>query len=49
VGADKSFKIPGVNGNGAVVETLPAFVHTKGTALALYPGRNTLARLTAPA
>jgi deferrochelatase/peroxidase EfeB len=47
--ADKSFKIPGVNGNGAVVETLPAFVHTKGTALALYPGRNTLARLTAPA
>ena len=46
--ADKSFTIPRADGP-AVVTALPAFVHTKGTVLALYPGRNTLERLSAVA
>jgi deferrochelatase/peroxidase EfeB len=39
--ADPSFTVPGVG----VIERLPSFIRTKGTALALYPGRNTLEAL----
>jgi deferrochelatase/peroxidase EfeB len=44
--ADTSFRIPREDGP-AVIAELPAFLRTKGTALALYPGRETLRRLTA--
>jgi Dyp-type peroxidase family len=36
--SDPSFTVPGAG----VIERLPAFIRTKGTALALYPGRTTL-------
>ena len=41
--ADPSFTVPGVG----VIERLPSFIRTKGTALALYPGRTTLEALLA--
>jgi deferrochelatase/peroxidase EfeB len=41
--ADPRFVVPGAG----VVERLPAFLTTKGTALALYPGRGTLDALAA--
>jgi hypothetical protein len=39
---DPSFTVPGAG----IVEALPSFLTTKGTALALYPGRATLHALT---
>lgn len=42
---DPSFTVPGAG----VIETLPSFVTTKGTALLLYPGRETLDALAAGA
>jgi len=44
--ADTSFTIPREDGP-VVVPALPSFLRTKGTALALYPGRETLRQLTA--
>jgi hypothetical protein len=45
-GSDTRFIVPGAG----VVEALPSFVTTKGTAFALYPGRATLTALaSAPA
>jgi deferrochelatase/peroxidase EfeB len=43
-GASAEFRIPGKDG-GATVRSLPDFVHAKGTAFLLYPGKATLTAL----
>jgi deferrochelatase/peroxidase EfeB len=49
-GASTRFRLPGEgeHGGDAVLEKLPDFVHTKGTAFLLYPGRPMLEALSAP-
>jgi deferrochelatase/peroxidase EfeB len=44
-GASAKFTLPG-QGGSATVKGLPDFVHTKGTAFLLYPGKATLAALS---
>ena len=46
-GTEPDFTIP-AEGGAKVVKGLPDFVHTKGTAFLLYPGRATLEALSAP-
>jgi deferrochelatase/peroxidase EfeB len=43
-GTNADFILPGVGG-GATVKNLPDFVHTKGTAFLLYPGKATLSSM----
>jgi deferrochelatase/peroxidase EfeB len=49
-GASNRFSLPGEGGDGgtAVLAGLPDFVHTKGTAFLLYPGRPMLQALSQP-
>jgi deferrochelatase/peroxidase EfeB len=44
-GTSADFTLPGAGG-GATVKNLPDFVHTKGTAFLLYPGKATLTALS---
>jgi deferrochelatase/peroxidase EfeB len=46
-GTSAEFTIPGVGG-AATVKSLPDFVHTKGTAFLLYPGKTALTTLSQP-